>query len=236
MQCGLFLARKRMIKEPIIIALSGKKGGGKNTLASFIAEHYEYHMGFAFQGAFCEEMAFADGIKEFCIDILGLEHKQCYGSDEDKNTPTKYKWEDTPYLLHSGAFPRKETFTQRSFMTGREVMQVFGTECVRSWFGNVWAEATIRKIRKISLGLALITDNRFPNEVETILGQPKGYIIRLTRSPFVGSDLHSSETVLDNFDWQRPNCFVLDNAQMTKDEQNNAVIPILQKIFQGAEK
>lgn len=217
-----------MLKDPIIIALSGNKGGGKNTVSSFIVEHYHYHMGFAYPDAPCDEMAFADGIKEFCIDILGLKHKQCYGTDEEKNTPTKYRWEDSPgRTLGTPADADLK-------MTGREVMQNFGTECVRMWFGNVWAEATVRKIQKMALGLAIVTDNRFPNEVKTILGQPKGYIIRLTRSPYAGSDLHPSETALDDFDWDRPNCFVLDNAQMTKEEQNKAVTPILEKIFQGA--
>lgn len=222
-----------MFKEPIIIALSGKKGGGKNTLSSFIAGYYKYQMGFAYQNAPCQELAFADGIKDFCIDILGLKLSQCYGSDDDKNALTQYKWDDTPkglVLVKTCAIGYGST-CHTGYMTGREVMQVFGTECVRAWFGNVWAEATIRKIQKLSLGLAIITDNRFLNEVEIILGQPNGYIIRLTRSPFTGSDLHSSETDLDCFDWNRPNCFVLDNAQMTKNEQNEAVISILQKIF-----
>lgn len=226
MQCDPSLGLS-MIKEPIIIALSGRKGGGKNAVSSFIAGHYQYHMGFAYQDSPCEELAFADGIKDFCVGILGLEHKQCYGSDDEKNTPTQYLWKDTPFW-HLG--------DTRVFMSSREVMQVFGTECVRSWFGNVWAEATVRKIQKMALGLAIVTDNRFPNEVDIILGQPKGYIIRLTRTPYAGSDLHPSETALDDFNWDRPNCFVLDNAHMTKEEQNNAVIPILEEIFQQGVK
>ena len=231
-----------MPTEPIIIALSGNKGGGKNTLSSFITKYFEDPECFVhpeewaeaclewFVGYGCmvaKEFAFADGIKDFCIDVLGLEHKQCYGSDEEKNTPTEYKWENTP-KLHTW----EGMFDPKGCMTGREVMQIFGTECVRSWFGNVWADATVRKIQRTTCEMAIITDNRFPNEVEKILGQPKGYIIRLTRSPYAGSDSHSSETALSGFDWDRPNCFVIDNAQMTIDEQNNAVIPILDGIFQ----
>ncbi len=211
------------MNDPIIIALSGHKGGGKNTLADFIYDYWYETQHFP---QIVEVFAFADGIKDFCIDTLGLEHQQCYGTDDEKNTPTEYKFLQVPEW-HS-CYP--EVINER--MTGREVMQVFGTECVRAWFGNVWAAATVRKIRKAGCSLAVVTDNRFPNEVETILGQPNGYIIRLTRSPFAGRDMHPSETALDDFEWNRPNCFVLDNARMTKDEQNNAVIPILQKIFQ----
>lgn len=227
------------MSEPIIIALSGHKGSGKNTLASFTAKFFEDPECFVFPedcpetllewflGHGCmvaKEFAFADGIKDFCIDVLGLKHEQCHGSDEEKNTFTKYKWEDTPQF-HLGR-------DDADCMTGREVMQIFGTECVRAWFGNVWADATIRKIQRTECDLAVITDNRFPNEVEATLGQPKGYIIRLTRSPFAGSDSHVSETVLDDFNWDRPKCFVLDNARMTIEEQNDAVISILDTIFQ----
>lgn len=239
MRCGLFLVHN--MSEPIIIALSGHKGSGKNTLATFIAKHFVSTVGAWWCGNCCriaKEFAFADGIKDFCIDVLGLEPKQCYGSDEEKNTPTEYRWENTPQF-HLG-------WDGPDCMTGREVMQAFGTECVRAWFGNVWAEATIRKIQKGYVDrmhgqricdLAIITDNRFPNEVETVLGQPNGYIIRLTRSPYAGSDSHVSEVALNGFDWVRPSCFVLNNAQMTIDEQNDAVISILDGIFQqGAGK
>jgi len=209
--------------QPTIIALSGKKGSGKNTLSSYIVSYIDKYYSDQFPVG---EFAFADGIKDFCIDILGLEYNQCYGSDDDKNTLTHYEWENTPNRdVGYHGYTRK-------YMTGREVMQVFGTECVRSWFGNVWAEATIRKIRQKKRSCALITDNRFPNEVETVLKQPRGYIIRLTRAPFVESDSHSSEIALDDFDWNRPRCFVIDNARMNKEEQKKAVIPILQKIFQ----
>ena len=223
------------MSEPIIIALSGHKGGGKNTLASFIAKHFENrYWGCATCGTrrkTVKEFAFADGIKDFCVDVLGLEPEQCHGSDEEKNTPTKYRWEHTPqfHLGWDNAYP--------DCMRGREVMQVFGTECVRTWFGNVWADATIRKIQRTKCDLAIITDNRFPNEVETVLGQPKGHIIRLTRSPYAGSDSHVSEVALNDFDWDRPRCFVLDNARMTIEEQSGAVISILDSIFQqGAGK
>lgn len=204
--------------EPTILALSGKKGGGKNTLASFISSYYQRNI--AGRGSKFEELSFADDIKSFCIDVLGLRRSQCYGSDEEKNTLTPYKWENTPMGANVG-----------NYLTAREVMQIFGTECVRNWFGNVWAESTIRKIRRKALDFAIITDNRFPNETETVLGQSQGYIIRLTRSPHSG-DTHVSETALDDFDWERPNCFVLDNAHMSIDEQNAAAETILRTIFQ----
>ncbi len=195
-----------------IIALSGRKGAGKNTVAGFIADFFPYHVA---------QYSFADWLKKFCIDVLGLEYSQCYGSDDEKETPTKYNWANTPDVFHKG------------FMTGREVMQIFGTDCVRSWFGNVWAEATLRRIKKDKPNLAIIADNRFPSEVEIVLNDPNGHIIRLTRSPFGTEDMHSSEASLDDFDWNRDKCYVLDNANMSKVEQNTAIRPILNEIFSG---
>ncbi|MHA2279488.1 MAG: hypothetical protein ACXAC5_01165 [Promethearchaeota archaeon] len=215
------------MSESIIIALSGKRGSGKNTIAQFICDYF----GSWSRGKHRMQCAFADLLKGFCIDVLGLKHSQCYGTDEEKNTPTQYMWNK----VQVQGFKDKLKYdivsarTNSEFMTGREVMQIFGTESVRVWFGNVWAEATLRHIKSKGPALAVITDNRFPSEIEAVLGHPRGYIIRLTRAPF--EDDHASETSLDNFDWNRERCFVLDNRLLTKEEQSDAVVPFLDKIF-----
>ena len=147
--------------------------------------------------------AFAYPLKELCVNVLGLTVKQCYS---DKND----------FVKHLG-------------MSAREVMQIFGTECVRRWFGNVWADAAVRRIRSCGADLATISDCRFRDEVETILKQPQGYVIRLTRSPNI--DAHSSESDLDGFNWGHERCFVVDNAKMTLEEQDVAVLSIVDKIW-----
>src|SRR4051812_26360203 len=37
---------------------------------------------------------FSDPIKRFCIDNLGLDTVQCYGSEKDQDTLTHISWED----------------------------------------------------------------------------------------------------------------------------------------------
>ncbi len=206
------------MSEPVIIALSGKKGSGKNTVAKYISIYFYKNYGML-HGVGVKEYAFADLLKEFCIDVLGLEKSQCYGSDDKKNTLTKYPWCMTPRYLK-----------KHGLMTGRDVMQIFGTESVRQWFGNVWAEATVRRIRKENPRLAIITDNRFVNEADLVLEQPNAYLIRLTRSPFA-EDEHASETSLDGYNWDRERCFVLDNADISIEEQNHRINPLLGQIF-----
>ena len=245
--------------DQIIIALSGRKNAGKNTLSQIIgAEFYNLHNKSFY------ECSFADDLKRFCIDTLGLEEKQCYGSDSDKNTLTRYKWENVESFLawkfgsrqfsdsfgdiqllkglhgslRNDYYERVESRLWKPLgirsgaMSGRDIMQLFGTELIRENFGNIWADATIRRIKRQSDLLATIVDNRFPNETESILNEPNGYVIRLTRSPFGFEDQHPSEASLDNFDWNRPKCFVLDNQLMSIEQQNEAVKGILHQILQ----
>ncbi len=227
--------------SPIIIALSGRKGAGKNEIAKFIKNYVSVKMlkipnatanrvkDFGDMKDFTPitstafiECSFADNIKEFCINTLGLKKSQCDGTDEEKNSPTSYLWENVPDHLRKRNGP----------ITGREVMQLFGTELIRNSFGNVWADATIRKIKRSGKPIAIITDNRFPNEVDVVLKQKKGHVIRLTRSPFGTKDMHLSESSLDEYNWdEHPRCFVVDNSKLGIERQNDAIIPILNKIF-----
>lgn len=210
--------------QTYIIATSGKKNAGKNTIANDIEKYFRDKF------FYCkiQQYSFADLLKRFCIEVLDLPEHLCYGTDDDKNTPTQYRWENLPQYV-------REQFTNKTgLMTIRDVLQIFGTQCVRDFFGSVWAKATIRRIKADmitqNLKLALITDNRFPDEVQAVLDEVNGYIIRLTRSPFA-DDKHLSETALDNFDWSsRDRCFVLDNKAIGIDEQSNIVKGILEQI------
>lgn len=285
-------------ERQIIVVMSGRKGSGKNTLAKFIARYFvdshpiDKRFSFDKISDFqlealrqqlvkerCLECSFADALKEFCIDVLGLTREQCYGSDEEKCSPTKYQWENAPdflrwkfgydeiakRLIAEGIKPNDilRVFAEKKWgrknsnwcmrdgtfissadadvsllksgpMTGRDIMQIMGTDLIRHTFGNVWAEATVRKIKKEGKPFSIITDNRFPNEIECVLREPYSYIIRLTRSPFGTEDVHPSESALDFYNWERERCYVLDNSKMTIEEQNEAVKPILQEILNGS--
>lgn len=255
------------MRKQIIIALSGRKNAGKNTIATFIAEYYmETEVGIpnnqppVLMSDLVLECSFADQLKEFCINTLGLCREQCYGSDDEKNSLTEYKWEDAPRFLawkfgnksgkagvaagwsqdklmmyHSKFFKNDATQWenyQSGYMTGREVMQIVGTDLMRQTFGNIWAAATIRYIKRNGKPLNIIADNRFPNEIAAVLAEPNGYIIRLTRSPFGTKDVHPSESALDNYEWKKECCYVLDNTSMTIKEQNDAVAPIIDEILE----
>jgi len=253
--------------NPVIIALSGKKGAGKNEIASTVLSLLKTHFCQDYDSPCCEsvlECSFADDIKTFCINTLGLTKEQCYGSDEEKNLSTEYMWENVPDFLRwrfagmqfvygdgskltctSVDYESSRFFYWRNIlhnneshapvlaegpMSGRQIMQIFGTDLIRSSFGNVWATATIRRIKRDRHVAAIITDNRFPNEIETVLQEPNGFIIRLSRAPY--SDEHPSEKALDNFIWERDRCYMLDNAEMTIEQQIEAVKPLVSNILE----
>lgn len=108
-------------------------------------------------------------------------------------------------------------------MTGREVMQYVGTEIFRKMYGQVWVDATIRKIEADNPTMAIICDVRFINEVEGIQNRD-GKVIRLLRS--IATDEHESETALD--DYVGFDCIV--PKDVTIKEQNECTAKYLSNI------
>lgn len=164
---------------------------------------------------------FADDLKQkVCIDILGLTHEQCYGSEAQKNHPTSIKRNNMP-----GIMIPKETEGLPEYMSAREVMQYVGTEIFRKIYNNVWVDSTIRRIQRDDKDIALIGDCRFPNEVQGIQAQG-GKVIRLLRNPYP-DDTHPSETALDDYnDFD----FVIDNRDCSIQETNKQIETYLRSI------
>ena len=129
-----------------IIGFSGRKQSGKSTAADYIKSIIDKHSLKISHRIY----SFADSLKQdICMNILGMTYEQCYGTDDDKNTPTGLTWNNNQ-------------------LTARAAMEIIGTDIFRSLKNSVWVDATINKIRRDNLDLAIIADCRFPNEVESI--------------------------------------------------------------------
>ena len=186
-----------------IVCFAGRKQSGKTTLCNQVVN-------FIYDLEKLEDYStiynFADPLKDLCINVLGLTFDQCYGSDKKKNE-----------LVNC--------FRHGAQMTAREVLQVVGTDFLRSIQHNVWADATIRRIQKDNPAIALIGDCRFPNEVEAVK-KAGGTVIKLTRNVY-NSD-HASETALDPENYDHSNFdLVVDNEHLTIEEQWRVVITYL---------
>jgi len=240
----------------LILGISGRKQSGKSTVGNFILSLYLAKLGYCekiymdedgqllisdilgdtrYEGAFdirklidtyndprfiqaidklnskVKIYNFADILKtDICINMLGLTYDQCYGTDDNKNEMTNIIWEGKP-------------------LSARDVMQVVGTDIFRKLDTNVWVRSTINKIIRDKPDLAVITDCRFPNEVDSIRNSG-GKVIRLTRNPFQSD--HISETILDkdNYDWSNFD-YVVDNSDVTLLDQFTQIKKLLEEIL-----
>ena len=216
-----------------IIGASGKKQSGKNDLCDNLEKWILEKLGKNSKTGkvySCKTYSFADALKEkVCIEVMGLTKEQCYGTDEQKNSDTMYRWENLPReirfqnKLGENRAPNGEIYEfifPTGFMTAREIMQIVGTDIFRKYFDDsIWVNATFRSIEKDNPDFALISDVRFPSEVEGIAGR-NGILFRLLRNVCEG-DSHSSETALDNYEWNSiHNAYVIDNRNMSIEEKN----------------
>ena len=182
--------------ERVIISLAGRKRTGKETCYKLMYPYLDR----------TEEFQFATPLKKFCIEVLGLTHDQCYGADKDRETPTKYRWSwVAPEIREKYGKDPEEVITARS------VLQIVGTDLLRQQFyKNIWAEAATREAINSSAQTCVLTDTRFPNELDitrdgAFLGDGfrRSIIVRLYRETGL-QDSHDSETALDVYD-ARPN-------------------------------
>lgn len=175
--------------------------------------------------------SFADPLKEFCINVLGLDKSQCYGTDDDKNSYTHIHWDELSYEIRSKYNkPRRgsgDIKPASGRMTAREVMQVFGTDICRKMDPNCWARGLYSAVKNDGLSLAIVTDARFPNEV-TLGTECGAKVVRLTRNPY--DDNHPSETALDDFP-RGEYSTVIDNEDVSMAETHDLLKKHLKNWF-----
>lgn len=199
--------------KPNFIVISGKKQSGKTTSAVFL-EGLLTHLGWK-----VKVTSFAEPIKEFCTDILGLTREQVYGTEEQKNSPTHIKWDTMPEEIRRRYAPPATNSMQAYTgelplksgpMTAREVMQIFGTDIFRNFFDyDVWAKAPFNRFAFFhDYDFVIIDDCRFPNEADIAL-KHGAVLIRLTRD-VLGGDQHISEKAMDTYPTNKYT-YVIDN-------------------------
>lgn len=141
--------------------------------------------------------SFADELKDIAIRVFGLKFEHCYGTDEQKNQPCDIKWANIAKLLPPakvGALKKENKLD--TFMTGREFLQVFGTDICREIYGDCWINACFARIEDEGSPIAIIRDVRFPNEADGC--KKRGAkLIRFSRNLY--HDTHISETALDGY-------------------------------------
>lgn len=203
-----------------LVIITGKARAGKDTsadfLRSYLTQRYKDKT---------VSISFAQPLKAFCISVLGLEHRHCYGSTEEKNLPTHILWKNLPLRQEVIDQYRAANKSNGEYMTGREVMEIFGSYICREMDLDCWARAAKNLVSEICVPV-FITDCRFPNEIN-IFKDLNPLIIRLLRNP--QDRASKSETALDDFDWDGYTVASIDNRDMTIEQRDEVLRTIADK-------
>jgi hypothetical protein len=184
----------------MIISITGKIGSGKDTIADIIMQYTPYHD--------WEIKKFAGKLKDIAEILSGV---------------PKINFEDQEF--------KKQDMGPEWGMTYRDLLQRLGTEAMRNGLHeNVWVNALFADYHfnieeDEQMPNWLITDCRFPNELEAVKAH-KGITIKVIRDSgnTVGTT-HASETALDDYtEWD----YVINNNG-TLEELKTQVLSILEK-------
>lgn len=160
----------------MIIGLTGKAGAGKDTVANILA-NYNF-----------VRVSFADPVREAVLALDPIvEYEDSYGDLFERRASWFVKiegWDEA----------------KRKHDEIRRLLQVVGTEVGRGILGeNVWVDLANKKIEALNDKNPtdiVITDVRFPNEVEFVRNHPLwGVIVKIERpnNPNQIAATHASE-------------------------------------------
>jgi hypothetical protein len=157
----------------IIIAITGLKRSGKDTLAELLKQ---------LAHTSCSILHFADPLKECCQFLFDLTHAQLHGDDKEL---VDIRW---------GVSSR-----QILQFFGTELMQHKLSELMPSIGRTLWVRKLVRKIKDIEINdpstLCIVSDMRFMHEYNGLKEAfPKKIIVlRVVSDRCAGLDAHPSE-------------------------------------------
>lgn len=188
----------------MILGLSGKALAGKDTVADYLLEKHNW----------TRKIGFATNLKVACMEVFNLTNYQVH-TQEGKSS--KFK---TPVIFDKWILRDLITWMRKTHDVAledvdydcilgvkldspRHILQFVGTEVMRYYAHNYHMEVVLWTIQQDER--VVITDARFPNEIEGILSSD-GYPVRINRPEHLrakhGAALnsnHPSEIALD--DW-----------------------------------
>ena len=174
----------------MIIGLVGLKGCGKDTVADYFISYYDNWI----------KGSFADSLKDTCACVFGWDRELLEGSTQDSRA-----WRETTDTWWS------EKLNRPNF-TPRVALQIVGTELWRNQFyDGIWLLSFEKKLLTIKENI-IITDCRFPNEIN-LIKQLGGIIVRVKRG-------------VDPVWW---NTAVEDNN--ARDDESNYNSPMMPKVY-----
>lgn len=170
-----------------IIGVSGKARAGKNVFSEYLAAEL-----FNKTREPYVLMAYADELKKMAQKELDLSWDQLWGSEKEVEDKRYIK----PIRPYCAGLDNPNPLPD-CYWTGREIMQALG-EFYRSIDPLFWIKKLFRTVEEKEYKNVIITDVRYPNEVDPVL-KMGGYHIRIHRDveSKIHGKQHSSEIALD---------------------------------------
>lgn len=167
-----------------LIGIAGRKRSGKDTLASRLVSHHGF-----------TRVAFADPLKAVALDLDPLvtiepdEFGLFYGPGVVLGTQAE--------LVRLAALVEDIGWeAAKEFREVRRILQALGVAVREHVDQDAWV-STALETADILDGPVVITDVRFPNEVRMVR-EAGGRVVRIARPGLPETDLHVSETALDD--------------------------------------
>ena len=169
-----------------IIAICGLQGSGKDTTADKLLEIAN------FKGLKVGKMAFADRLKDTVAVLFDLPRDQLAGFTLESS-----EWREQPLPNWSQRLGRP--------ITPRHLLQQIGSELLRDQFHkSIWIDCLMDSIEKSDKDLIVITDCRYPNEINALklIGAtfieikrnvPDWYYQVLDLDDYIPENIHQSE-------------------------------------------
>lgn len=192
----------------VIVGCLGRARHGKGTTASLLKAWCES------KGIPAQVIAFADPLKDFLTMFVGSD-RPFRGNDQERNAPlTDFTWADFTPNIQKVAL---ETFKAGpdQHPTGRQLMQVFGTDTIRQNFcNNAWIKMANGRASMFN-GVTFVDDMRFTNEAapRTVKGGIMDSVVKTVR-PGVPAIVHASETAVDEVPASYINCILLNDGDI----------------------
>jgi hypothetical protein len=143
----------------MIIGVCGLIGAGKDTIADYLVNIHQFR-----------RESFANTLKDAVSAIFGWDRELLEGRTKQSRA---WREQVDPWWAERLSMPD---------LTPRWVLQYWGTEVVRRGFhDNTWIASLENKLRKSNDDI-VISDCRFPNEIEAIK-RAGGIVIRVHRGP-----------------------------------------------------
>jgi len=177
-----------------IIGITGKARSGKDTFADMLINELKW------QGKEYIKMAYSDELKRKAAKEFDLSHEQLYG-----------KLKEVPDHRYSKGNVSSNPY--EAFWTPREILQHLGTEGYRKIEPKFWIRQLFKRIDGVFIKNVIITDCRFPDEIDAILYEG-GNVIQIVRDDKdkITNEKHKSETALDDYPWWH--CRIYNNGSI----------------------